>query len=141
MDKNILRGSVAPGEGRGTGAVSAIQDELRQILGSEITPGTFKVILTSPYRFNNITAIRVQGGNWCLGGAEMRGMPVWIYRWRGCTLHIAELVAEKPSRTHLGLKGGDDVEIGVFAGDIDRISPRTVLVWALFWLGRSHWYY
>src|SRR5690625_5406613 len=97
------RGGGGGGGGRGGGAVSAKQDELRQILGSEITPGTFKVILTRPYRFNNKTAIQVQGGKWCLWRAEMRGMPVWIYRWRGCTLHIAELVAEKPIRTHLGL--------------------------------------
>lgn len=73
--------------------------------------------------------------------AEVAGKAVWIYRWRGCSLHIAELISDTSLRRELNLGDGDRVTIEIQPRHIDRISFGTRAVWTLFWWGREKLYY
>ena len=121
--------------------ISSRLDQIRRILGDEIIPGSLNVVLPSPCKLNNETAVRTLDGRRLFWRAELQGVPVWIYRWRGSTLHLAEIVAAVHLRKKLGLSDGDRVEIRVRRQDVVPLSRSSRFVWSLFWTGRLNWYY
>lgn len=141
LDEVGLTGTVSAGQGMTSGVISSKVEEIRRILGEDIIPGSLNVVLSSPCRFSNETALRTLDDRRLFWRAAVRGTPVWIYRWRGSTLHLAELVSSVHLRKELGLSDGEQVEIRVRSRDVAPLSLRSRLVWSLFWRGRLDWYY
>ncbi|MCG5529697.1 hypothetical protein LRD18_02255 [Halorhodospira halochloris] len=64
-----------------------------------------------------------------------------IYRWRGCPLHIVEVISAVHLREALMLSNDDTVILIIDSAFTDTPSLRAWLAWLLLWAGRRSWYY
>jgi hypothetical protein len=99
------------------------------------------LVLDRPLRLRAGGAFSFDHGKRMLWDATLNHVDVWIYRWTSCPLHIVEIVSPIHLRERFLLHDGDDVTLGVNAGDVERVSPRDRIAWAAFWLGRRRWTY
>lgn len=134
-------GTVVVGRGNAAKDLAKNAQQLRELLGTELFPGSLNVILKRPLRLQEATALHFDSGNRLLWPATMQGTPVWLYRWRWAPLHVIEVVSTVGLRKTLGLADGNLVTLSITPERLGAVSLLSTLVWSAFWLGRRDWCY
>ncbi len=134
-------GQVASGRGMGTDRVIRFKHELYAIIKQFLYPGTLNILLNRPVRLPDSLGFTFDHDGGKVWPASLNGVDVWIYRWRGCPLHIAEVLSPYCLRDRLNLKDGDDVTLGLSDEQADEINPLGRIAWAALWLGRRDSYF
>jgi hypothetical protein len=134
-----LKGTVVRGRGKGAYRIRAIADGLALKLGSAPVAGTLNVMLSIPMEFDPREAVFKVENKRLFWPVEMNGMPCLAYRWKGCPLHIVEVVSASHLRDALNLVDGSKVVIE--SPDAKHPSPRSLLAWAMLWAFRQRYYY
>jgi SAM-dependent methyltransferase len=137
----VLSGEVVSGRGIATLDLQRVAGDLRSLVGQSLVPGSLNVVLGAPLLLQESAAISFDGGRRFLWRAKLRGVDLWIYRWRECPLHVIELLAVDHLRSRFGLKDGDSVDVEIEPGHLDAVGKRSGLVWAVLWSGRRGWVY
>lgn len=137
----VLVGTVVMGRGNAAKHFAANSQELRELLGTELFPGSLNVILKRPLRLREAAALRFDSGMRLLWPATMHGTPVWIYRWRWAPLHVVEVVSTVGLRKAFQLADGNLVTLSVSPERLGAVSFLSTLAWSAFWLGRRDWCY
>lgn len=136
---NVRRAIVADGRGRATRQLNPLSDRLASVLGAPVRPGTLNLVLDRPALLDPHEAIPLdQWGKRSVWTAELEGRPVLLHRWRGCPLHIVEVVSDQPLRLMLGLETGGSVSIEM---PLSPLSSSRRIVWSLLWAGRRNRFY
>ena len=137
----LLTGVVCPGFGVARDHVRAHCAELRDLTGEQLVHGSLNVVLRHPVQLSLAEALPFDEQRRLVWRARIRGMPVWIYRWRSAPLHVLEILAATHLRSELGLRDGDELTVEIDAEIMTRIRLPARLAWSLFWYGRQDWYY
>ncbi|HET8933375.1 MAG TPA: DUF120 domain-containing protein [Polyangiales bacterium] len=137
----IVVGTVAMGRGNATKDLAGNAQQLRELLGTELFPGSLNVILKRPLRLREAAALRFDRGMRLLWPATMHGTPVWLYRWRWAPLHVVEVLSTVGLRKTLQLANGDLVTLSIRTEQLGAVSLLSTLAWSAFWLGRRDWCY
>lgn len=131
-----LAGQVARGRGRATAHLKPATDLLEQVLGGEVTQGSLNVILESPIEFSREQGIEISPQRW-VWPADLLGLPILVYRWKGCPLTVVEIVSRLHLRDALGYRDGDEVEISVPDDAVCSTSDARTAVARLVWRNAS----
>jgi hypothetical protein len=134
-----LDGKVVRGRGKGAGRIGAIADGLALELGSRPVAGTLNVILSIPIEFDPRKAIFRVDNKRLFWPVELNGVSCLAYRWKGCPLHIVEVVSVSHLRDELNLVDGSSVVIQ--APHARHPSLKSLLAWTLLWALRQRYYY
>lgn len=145
-EKPVLRhvevvGMVTSGRGQATRDLLACEDEVSAIIGQPLYPGSLNLVLNRPLRLRESTAYTFDGQRRMLWRAWLGGTEVWAYRWRGCPLHIIEVISTIFLRERFQLNDGDDITFSVEKQWVGAIPIWQRLSWALFWARRENWHY
>lgn len=138
-----VEGVVASGRSQARVIMNEKSRELRALVGVDLQPGSLNLVLEEPLRLVTEKSVRFDRDLRYLWKAQLVGSerPVWIYRWRGCPLHVCEIVSPVHLRTDLGLADGDRMTLIIEAEVIGRVGQLARVVWSLLWQGRQHHYY
>ncbi|MDN5926844.1 MAG: hypothetical protein L0I29_07205 [Hyphomicrobiales bacterium] len=136
-----ISGHVRSGRGRAAAELAVHMEEIEEITGQNIVPGSLNVILDRPVRFKESEAAVFDNGFRMLWPAEMGGVAVWIYRWRHTALHVAEVISSQRLRDILHICNNSEVIINIDECHIDQIDWMQSLAWAIVWAGRRDWCY
>jgi len=131
-----IHGSVIAGRGWATSDLSRASDELIEIIGAPIVPGSLNVVLARPIRLSNARATKFDGGRRLLWPAKVSNLDVWLYRWRTAPLHVVEILAPVHLRSHFGLDNDDSLTIRIHEDDVESIHFLSALVWRACWAGQ-----
>lgn len=131
-------GQVVSGRGIGKHEVVRCSAELHGIVKKSLYPGTLNVLLNRPLRLLETAGFTFDRENKMVWPAALSGEDVWIYRWRGCPLHVVGVLSSICLRERFNLKDGDDVTLGVSNGQIGAINTLGRLAWAALWIGRRN---
>jgi hypothetical protein len=137
----IVTGTVVMGRGNARKHLAQSRQELRELLGTELFPGSLNVILKRPLRLREAAALRFDSGMRLLWPATMNGAPVWLYRWRWAPLHVVEVLSTVGLRQTFQLVDGSAVTLSISSERLGAVSLLSTLAWSAFWLGRRDWCY
>jgi len=144
MRKNIkLSGKVVSGRSRSSEDISQSEERINKIIGAKLYLGTLNLVLEKP-----IMLTVSQGHSfddkrrylWRVSGPD-QSLPLYIYRWIGCPLHIVELISTVKLRTVHELNEGSTFQIGIDPDYVLPVSIEKYLAWFFLWKGRTSWYY
>jgi len=135
----LTTGVVVSGRGKGAKRIAEFAPKLAVLLGERPLSGTLNVLLSRPMEFDTNRAISVIDGKRFFWRISLNGVPCLAYRWRGCPLHVVEVVSHRCLRTDLGLTEGSAVEIDAY--DAKRASLPRLFAWASLWAFRRGRYY
>jgi hypothetical protein len=136
-----ISGRVRSGRGKASAELAIHREEIEEITGQSIFPGSLNVILDRPIRFKQCEAVLFDNGFRMLWPAEINGVAVWIYRWRHTALHVMEVLSSDRLRDILFICNSDKVTISIDKYLIDEIDWVQGLVWSIIWAGRRDWCY
>lgn len=139
--ETVVVGTVTAGRGNAKRHLAENAQELRELLGTELFPGSLNVILKRPLRLQESAALRFDGGMRMLWPATMQGSPVWLYRWRWAPLHVVEVLSTVGLRQTFRLENGNPVTLSISEERLGAVSLLSTLAWSAFWLGRRDWCY
>ena len=131
-------GQVVSGRGIGKHQVLRCRAELHAIVKKSLYPGTLNILLNRPLRLLDAAGFTFDCENKMVWPASLSGEDVWIYRWRGCPLHVVGVLSPICLRERFNLKDGDDVTLGLSNGQIGAINTLGRLAWAALWIGRRN---
>lgn len=111
--------------------------------GESLFPGSLNIVLDLPVKLDFNVAIPFAGGSRYLWPVSISGVdvPVFVYRWKGCPLHVLEIVSTQRLRDKLGLEDGFVLELSLPCHYVSNVNRIAVAVWWLLWRGRESWYY
>ena len=136
-----FRGQVTSGRGKATADLLSLRDDLLPIVNELLCPGSLNVLLNRPVRLRDSAASAFDGGRRMLWRASLNGIDIWVYRWEGAPLHVAEVLSSVHLRQRLDLKDGDEINLRLSSDLIAAITPLGVLTWIALWIGRRSWFY
>lgn len=136
-----ISGRVRSGRGKASAELAIHREEIEELTGQNIFPGSLNVILDRPIRFKQSEAALFDNGFRMLWPAEIGGVAVWIYRWRHAALHVAELLSSDKLRDMSCICNNDKVIININKSIIDEIDWMQSLAWNMIWAGRRDWCY
>jgi len=132
-------GKVVRGRGKGAERIAALDRCLRPILGASPVPGTVNIVLLRPIEFDPAAAVLTIDGKRMFWPIRLGNLPCLAYRWRGCPLHIVEVVSTMRLRDELGLADGSMVRLEV--ADPWPLRTGSLLAWLALWAFRKERYY
>ena len=131
--------------GRGGAKKLFVQEPVPGALpeGESLFPGSLNVVLELPVQLDFRMAIPFAGGKRYLWPVSINGVeaPVFIYRWKGCPLHVLEIVSTQRLRDLLGLEDGSALELALPCDPVVQVSQMAAAVWWVLWRGRETSYY
>jgi hypothetical protein len=134
-------GTVVSGRGICGTVIAEHNQEIENIVGAALYPGSLNVVLARPLRLDETTASKFDHDERLLWPASIDGFEIWLYRWRNAPLLVLEVVAPSHLRTMLGINTGSTVRISIPDRFIKRVAVVSRLVWAAAYAGRLDWYY
>lgn len=126
-----LKGTVVSGSAKASRKMPKYREELREITGLELVPGTLNIRLTRPVRLDPPISWKGWGYPAQLCPALFLGHESFIYRYQGMPPHRIEILTDVHLRTLYGLIDGDEVATQVSR---EFLAPTTVkdhLAWML----------
>lgn len=134
-------GSVVDGRGRASEHLAEFNEALRVVSGQIFHPGSLNVVLERPLRLRPDVGVAFdEWGKRRLWSGRLNGDRVWIYRWRGCPLHIVEVLHPDLLRKRLQLRTGSIIRLELDGAARPSVIDR--LFWGCLWaLGRRGWFY
>jgi riboflavin kinase, archaea type len=136
--KCILVGTVDSGRGRARQHLSEHAQVLARYLGAPPVPGSLNLVLRQPVGFD-FQQCRVVCNGRFFWAASVAGVPALAYRWKGCPLHIVEMVAAVRLRSQLAADDGDEVSI-IVEGTRSLTLKQYISWWILWGLRRDSYY-
>lgn len=136
-----LYGRVVSGRGNATGDLGDCANDLEQITGTRLHPGSLNLVLSRPVRLDFNAAEAFADGFRFIWPARIGEHAVWIYRWLGAPLHALEVLSPQCLRRAFGVSDGDTVAVKLDPALIETLCVREQVAWAAAWAGRRAWCY
>ena len=143
-DENVrfIGGRVASGRGVARQHIEGNITELRSITGEDLFPGSLNLVLSNPVKFKSCFAKYFDCKTRMLWPGWINGIGnVWLYRWRGCPLHVVEVLSNVNLRENLNLVDGDLLTINTTNLFCINLTVLDRLSYILLWHYRCEWYY
>ena len=134
----IVVGTVDSGRGLARQELREHAQELARHLGAPPVPGSFNLVLRRPVVFD-FQQCRVACKERFFWAASVAGIPALAYRWKGCPLHIVEIVAAVMLRSQLAADDGDEVSITVEG--TRSLTLKQYISWWILWGLRQDSFY
>jgi len=144
MRKQIeISGKIVKGRGRSKEDILPFNDKLKSVLDQDVYPGTLNLVLDGPLLLNSSQCTTFDNGKRFLWEVSALGCPypIYIYRWRGCPLHIIELISSHKLRKVLNLKESDVFKLYINSRIVEKAPLIKQLAWYLLWYKRNSAYY
>lgn len=139
----MVRGVVTSGRGEAKHIFGGI-DTFREMSDMQpLFPGSLNVVVDFPVRLHFSLGKQFSTSPRFLWQARLKGsdIPIYVYRWKGCPLHVLELVSPIQLREALGLLDGSVVELELLPEAIGKVGWIAHCCWMFLWKGRVSWYY
>jgi hypothetical protein len=139
----VVRGTVASGRGEAKDIFGGVNIGGEMPALQPLFPGSLNLLLNFPLRLHLSLGKPFSTSPRFLWHARLKGsdIPVYVYRWKGCPLHVLELVSPIQLRTALGLHDGSVVELELLPEMISNVGWISHCWWTFLWKGRGSWYY
>ena len=114
-----------------------------QCHGLGLVEGTLNLVSGTPIYLNTGDAFFVHQ-NHLFWHARLNDRPVVVSRWRGCPLHVFEVLADTHLRSAMNLVDGSAVKLQLRRNSIDLRRSRswkTRFAWQVLWKWRESWFY
>ncbi|QTP59613.1 DUF120 domain-containing protein [Billgrantia antri] len=137
-----VEGVVSSGRGRANEHITHSVEEIENLTGLRIFPGSLNIVLDDGVKLRVACAKIFDNGRRFIWPACIAGQPVWIYRWQGTPFHIMEILSDKKLREVLNVQDGSKIIIDLDDGFVERMCLREKISTLVIWgFGRSHLYY
>jgi hypothetical protein len=138
-----ISGRVCDGRGDATSGIGRLSSEIHEKTGIIPYPGSLNVILDHPIQLSSKTAIKFasQGRSrlWRLQLVGAEDIVAYGYRWKGCPLHVLEIISDRRLRNHLS---ADCVDLELRRSQISPLAWYTRLAHGWLWERYTwNWYY
>ncbi len=136
-------GQVLSGRGRAAKVFEDFGGDISESVGCKPLPGSLNVVLNRPIALNPALGTTFDQSRRFLWRVSVQGIrvPLFVYRWNGCPLHVIEIVSTVYLRDALKLTDGSTLAIQVDEKLIHSLGPVTRSVWRVLWHRRESWYY
>ncbi len=134
-----ILGKAVVGRGQADRSLASYRLKIEEALGNAPHPGSLNLVLRQPIVLDPQRAIGASDGKRWFWLAQCAATPCLLTRWRGCPLHVVEVVAAVRLRDLEGEAGALQIDV-----DNDLLLPVPLtnrLFWVLLWAGRQHWFY
>jgi CTP-dependent riboflavin kinase len=140
MDCIVLSGRIQKGRGAAERQLDWLERKFHEALGKPPFPGTLNLLLDIPVVFAGETGFSIGSRLFVPARIPNVGVVV-VHRWRGCPLHVVEVIAAVSIREALGGGDGEVVSLEVCRSDLVDPTWAQCLFHCLLWCGRRTWFY
>lgn len=139
----VVRGAVTSGRGEAKDIFGGLKTPGVMPDMQPLFPGSLNIVLDFPLRLQLSLGRQFSTSPRFLWQARLKGsdIPIYVYRWKGCPLHVLELVSPIQLRKALGLLDGSVVELELIPETIGKVGWISHCCWMFLWKGRASWYY
>jgi CTP-dependent riboflavin kinase len=135
-------GRIISGRGQAQRVVEQHYTDIIKVTKKCLFPGSLNVFLTYPVLLDTSHAQRFDNNRYIwLARIEGLDAPIYVYRWRGCPLHIVELFSTVKLRDVLGIIDFSEINISISTSMLGEIKPINYAVWYMLWRFREPYYY
>ena len=131
-----LVGQVSGGRGKATERLAALAEPLERYFGCPHFPGSLNLILDRPIVLCPRRAVITGPGNRRFWPVSLYGVDILCYRYKGCPLHILEMVSSRNLRDAFSLRDGSSIEFHLPDSFIRKDALR-LFFWRRVWGGHE----
>jgi len=143
MKHKKIKGCVNSGRGLAKAIIENSYSEIEDLTSEKMYPGSLNIVLNRPISFKSSQGHRFDNGRKCLWRAFIADVkiPVYVYRWKGCPLHIIELISTEKLRERFKLVNGSKLCIDIDDAMVARLPFYRHFIWMILWRYRETYYY
>ena len=144
MDNGVKRkyvGFLVSGRGKAASQLAHHNKKLERYFLCRPHPGSLNLVLKESLSFCPKSAAFFGSDSEGFWQVSIAGLDCLVRRWKGCPLHILEIVSPINMRGYFDIDNGQAVEVEIESSHIANHGWISWLVWALIWKFREDWYY
>lgn len=138
-----ISGKIISGRSRAPEDIMPFENEINNVLGGTVYPGTLNLVLNTPILLNLDAGYSFNNGKrylWKVTGSSSTP-PIYICRWLGCPMHVIELISTVKIRDIYNLQDGENFSLDIDNSIVKAIPIHRKIAWYALWKYRSAWYY